>query len=248
MCPSVCRSVFQSVSLSSAKFWDLNSYKHNSEAASPVRLARPWPDHFSATRWSRSQTAGWGTVWGWDDWARCPTQACLGPNAYVFLVILPALLPADQEPGAAWQDCIGTHVLLNTHAYTYDVQLLAIWRIPLLAVVLPSQYSPMRAPPPGACLRVIFYSQWPDHFWNAGPASVIDYSDKNIAKTKHVYLMETNAFLFSVFCLKFRHLHSKQLRYGDKQPYVNSVDRCSGWGLSLHRHAPDHGVYVVNVR
>ena len=27
------------------------------EAASAVRLVRPWPDHFSAGRWSRSQTA-----------------------------------------------------------------------------------------------------------------------------------------------------------------------------------------------
>ena len=27
------------------------------EAASPVRLVRPRPDHFSAGRWSRSQTA-----------------------------------------------------------------------------------------------------------------------------------------------------------------------------------------------
>ena len=36
-----------------------------------------------------------------------------------------------------------------------------------------------------------------------------------------------------IFSLEFRHLHIKQLRYGDKH---------SGRGLSLHRHAPDHGV------
>ena len=29
----------------------------DAEAASPVRLVRPRPDHFSAGRWSRSQTA-----------------------------------------------------------------------------------------------------------------------------------------------------------------------------------------------
>ena len=40
------------------------------------------------------------------------------PCAYAFLVIVPTLLPADQEPGAARSGCIGTHVLLNTHAYT----------------------------------------------------------------------------------------------------------------------------------
>ena len=40
------------------------------------------------------------------------------PCVYAFLVIVPALLPADQEPGAARPDCISTHVLPNTHAYT----------------------------------------------------------------------------------------------------------------------------------
>ena len=37
--------------------------------------AGPRPDHISVDRWSRSQTAE--TVWGWDDCARCPTQARL---------------------------------------------------------------------------------------------------------------------------------------------------------------------------
>ena len=40
------------------------------------------------------------------------------PCVYAFLIIVPTLLLADQEPGAARPDCIGTHVLLNTHAYT----------------------------------------------------------------------------------------------------------------------------------
>ena len=31
------------------------------------------------------------------------------PCVYAFLVIVLALLPADQEPGAARRDCIGTH-------------------------------------------------------------------------------------------------------------------------------------------
>ena len=57
---------------------------HISEAVSAVRLVRPWPDHFSVGRWSRSQTAS-------------------APTCYT---------------------CV------------YDVQLLVIWRIPLLAVVL----------------------------------------------------------------------------------------------------------------
>ena len=39
------------------------------------------------------------------------------PCVYAFLVIIPPLLPADQEPSAASPDCIGTHVLLNAHAY-----------------------------------------------------------------------------------------------------------------------------------
>ena len=40
------------------------------------------------------------------------------PCVYAFLVIVPALLPADQDPGAARPDCIGTHVLLNTPGHT----------------------------------------------------------------------------------------------------------------------------------
>ena len=90
-----------------------------------------------------------------------------------------------QKPGAARPDCIGTHVLLNTHAYIYDVQLLAIWRILLLAVVsllsLALRVGLMRRLPTSSCpflfpktpltlfyiichARVIFYVQWPDHF------------------------------------------------------------------------------------
>ena len=30
---------------------------YDTEAALPVRLVRPWPDHFSADRWCRFQTA-----------------------------------------------------------------------------------------------------------------------------------------------------------------------------------------------
>ena len=51
--------------------------KIDTEAASPVRLVRPRPDHFSAGCWTHSQTAE--TVWGWDDRDRCPTQARLCP-------------------------------------------------------------------------------------------------------------------------------------------------------------------------
>ena len=116
-----------------------------SEAASPVRLVRPRPDHFSAGRWSRSQTAE--TVWGRDNWARCPTQVCLCHvsavcTLYMFLVIVPALLPAYQEPGTARPDCI------RTHAFT------------------------TAAAPPSCTCTSDLYLQWPDHFWNAGTASV----------------------------------------------------------------------------
>ena len=40
------------------------------------------------------------------------------PCVYAFLVIVPALLPTDQEPSTARPDCIGTHVLQNTLGYT----------------------------------------------------------------------------------------------------------------------------------
>ena len=87
------------------------------EAASPVRLVWPWPDHFSAGRALVScpdcrdglRTRRLGQVSQVNSPLLC---------VYVFLVIVPALLPVDQEPGAARPDCIGTHVLLNTHAYT----------------------------------------------------------------------------------------------------------------------------------
>ena len=88
------------------------------EAASPVRLVRPRPDHFSAGRWSHFQTAE--TVCQRDGWARCPTQARLCPACRRFSYKSFPLFCQQimQEPGAARPDCIGTHVLLNTHAYT----------------------------------------------------------------------------------------------------------------------------------
>ena len=52
------------------------------------------------------------------------------------LVSVPALAgPLFSGSLVLFPDCISTYVLLNTHAYT-TYQLLAIWRIPLLAVVL----------------------------------------------------------------------------------------------------------------
>ena len=35
---------------------DKKTFKYSPEAASPVRLVRPRPDHFSAGRWSHFQT------------------------------------------------------------------------------------------------------------------------------------------------------------------------------------------------
>ena len=75
------------------------------------------PDHFSAGRWSRSQTAE--TVWEWDQLA-------------------------DQEPAVAQPDCISTHMLLNTRVY--NVQLLVIPHILLLTVSSASQSSPAHRP------------------------------------------------------------------------------------------------------
>ena len=54
------------------------------------------------------------------------------PCEYAFLVIVPAQLPADQEPGAARPDCRDRHP--HVTKYTCDVQLLEIWLSPLLAV------------------------------------------------------------------------------------------------------------------
>ena len=83
------------------------------EAASPVRLVRPWPDHFSA---GCSQTAG--TIGGRDDWSRCPRKLAFTLRVRVSRIFAPALLPADQEPGASRSDCIRTYVMLNTDAYS----------------------------------------------------------------------------------------------------------------------------------
>ena len=83
------------------------------EAASPVRLVRLRPDHFSAGRWSHFQTAE--TVCQRDGWARCPTQARLCPACRCFSYKSFPLFCQQimQEPGAARPDCVGTHVLLN---------------------------------------------------------------------------------------------------------------------------------------
>ena len=64
--------------------------------ASLVQLVWPWPDHFSADRWSHSQTAG--TLWRL---GQVPHTSSPLPCMYVFLVIVPALFPVDQEPGAS---------------------------------------------------------------------------------------------------------------------------------------------------
>ena len=125
------------------------------EAVSPVRLVRPRPDHFSAGRWSHFQTAE--TVCQRDGWVRCPTQARLCPACRHFSYKSFPLFCQQimQEPGVARPDCIGTHVLLNTHAAVYIVQLLAIWRIPLLAVVpllsLALRVGLMRRLPTSSC-------------------------------------------------------------------------------------------------
>ena len=57
------------------------------------------------------------------------------PCVHAFLVIVPALLPADQDPGAG-PTGLHRHPHVAKYTWAYDVQLLAIWRIPLLAVVL----------------------------------------------------------------------------------------------------------------
>ena len=51
-------------------------------------------------------------------------------HIYTFLVIIPALFP-----GGSGARC-DTHMLLNIYTCVYDMQLLAIWRVTLLAVVL----------------------------------------------------------------------------------------------------------------
>ena len=66
----------------------------SSEVASPVQLVRPWPDHFSVGHRSVLRLQ------------RQSEDETIGPDvprklAYAFLVIVPALLPADQEPDAA---------------------------------------------------------------------------------------------------------------------------------------------------
>ena len=164
------------------------------EAASPVRLVRPRPDHFSAGRWSHFQTAE--TVFQRDGWARYPTQARLCPACRRFSYKSFPLFCQQimQEPGAARPDCIGTHVLLNTHAYIRRAAASDMAHFPLLAVVpllsLALRVGLMRRLPTSSCpfpfpkkpltlfyiictfpvvdllahARVIFYVQWPDHF------------------------------------------------------------------------------------
>ena len=164
----------------------------HAEAAPLVRLVRPRPDQFSAGRWSHFQTAE--TVCQRDGWARCLTQARLCPACRCFSYKSFPLFCQQimQEPGAARPDCIGTHV--TKYTCVYDVQLLAIWHIPLLVVVpllsLALRVGLMRRLPTSSCpfpfpkkpltlfyiictfsvvdllahARVIFYVQWPAHF------------------------------------------------------------------------------------
>ena len=63
------------------------------------------------------------------------------PCVYAFLAIVPALLPADQEPSVPRPDCIAKCTCV------YDVQLLEIRCIPLLAVVLLLSQAQCRTPP-----------------------------------------------------------------------------------------------------
>ena len=67
------------------------------------------------------------------------------------------------------------HPRVAKYTCVYDVQLLVIWRIPLLAVVLllslALRVGLLQRLPPRAHAQVIIFLQWPDHFWNAGDAS-----------------------------------------------------------------------------
>ena len=65
---------------------------------------------------------------------------------------------------------------------------------------------------------------------------IIDYSDKNTAKTKHVYLMETKAVLFSAFHLKISIVYTVNNSDMVINNYMWILGRCSGRGLGLHRH------------
>ena len=105
------------------------------EAAPPVGLVRPMPDHFSAGRWSHFQTAE--TVCQRDGWARCPTQARLCPACRRFSYKSFPLFCQQIMHAGARRGPTGLHRHPRFAKYTclYDVQLLAIWRIPLLAVV-----------------------------------------------------------------------------------------------------------------
>ena len=126
-----------------------------SEAASPVRLVRPRPDHFSASRWSHFQTAE--TVCQRDGWARCPTQARLCPACRRFSYKSFPLFCQHADHAGARRGPTGLHRNPRFAKYTcvYDVQLLAIWRIPLLAVVpylsLALRVGLMRRLPTSSC-------------------------------------------------------------------------------------------------
>ena len=68
--------------------------------------------------------------------------------------------------------------LVAKYTCVYDVQLVAIRCIPLLAVVLLLSlalriWACCRPPTLRAHSQAIFYLQWPDHFRNAGTVSVI---------------------------------------------------------------------------
>ena len=128
---------------------------HHTEAASPVRLVRPRPDHFSGSRWSHFQTAE--TVCQRDGWARCPTQARLCPacGRFSYIKTVPAVLPADHAGARRGPTGLHRHPRFAKYTCVYDVQLLAIWRIPLLAVVpllsLALRVGLMRRLPTSSC-------------------------------------------------------------------------------------------------
>ena len=121
----------------------------------------------------------WNHILGWQ-WAD-PIMSYYDMFTFVFLPFFPdhsgggrgpfnptvcQLLLKSQWPGGhslrgvihSSDTVLHRHPRVAKYTCVYDVQLLAIWHIPLHAC---------SRPPPCAHAQVIFYLQWPDHFWNA---------------------------------------------------------------------------------
>ena len=165
----------------------------NSEVALPLRLVRLWPDHFSAGRWSHSQTAS-------------------APTCY---------------------KCV------------YDVQLLARWHIPLLAVVLLSLASPPA--PPVHMPESSFICSGPTTFEMLAPPLQFYWSGSIFCASAPQYVVYSVCFLkcvpqYVVYSVCFLKCVPQYFPSSLSSLYVQCLSFPSSWNSPVGHPAWSQGV------